>query len=133
MGYRVGIDVGGTFTDLIAVQVETGQIVSTKVQSTPANPADGFIDSLVQSNIPSAEIDVIVHGTTVGTNALIERRGPKSDSCAPAGFATCWRPGESGVKSCTTFIGKNPGRWSPVVCVAKWSNELIAAVRLSLR
>ena len=86
MGYRVGIDVGGTFTDLIAVQVETGQIVSTKVQSTPANPADGFIDSLVQSNIPSAEIDVIVHGTTVGTNALIERRGPKVGFLCTSGF-----------------------------------------------
>src|SRR5271165_5683577 len=82
--YRIGIDVGGTFTDLVAVD-DLGQTTLAKVPSTPADPSIGVLDGLqllaetldLDRSALLAETDRIVHGTTVATNALIERRGAK--------------------------------------------------------
>jgi N-methylhydantoinase A len=82
--YRIGIDVGGTFTDLVAVD-DFGKTTLAKVPSTPANPSIGVLDGLQlladalghERGALLAETDRIVHGTTVATNALIERRGAK--------------------------------------------------------
>src|SRR5882672_7481039 len=80
---RVGVDVGGTFTDLVAVTPD-GRLEIRKVASTPADPSIGLfraIDAL--SPVP---IDVLVHGTTVATNALLERRGARVALVTTAGF-----------------------------------------------
>jgi len=82
--YCIGIDVGGTFTDLVAVD-EFGKTTLAKVPSTPADPSIGVLDGLqlladelgVERVALLAGTDRIVHGTTVATNALIERRGAK--------------------------------------------------------
>jgi N-methylhydantoinase A len=82
--YRVGIDVGGTFTDLVAVD-DSGKTTLAKVPSTPADPSIGVLDGLQsladglgrERAMLLAETDRIVHGTTVATNALIEHRGAK--------------------------------------------------------
>jgi N-methylhydantoinase A len=82
--YRIGIDVGGTFTDLVAVD-DYGRTTLAKVPSTPADPSIGVLDGLqllgdaLGLGRPAllAEADRIVHGTTVATNALIEHRGAK--------------------------------------------------------
>src|SRR6516162_4583934 len=82
--YRVGIDVGGTFTDLVAVD-DLGKTTLAKVPSTPADPSVGVLDGLQllakALGFPRpailTETERIVHGTTVATNALIERRGAK--------------------------------------------------------
>jgi N-methylhydantoinase A len=82
--YRIGIDVGGTFTDLVAVD-DFGRTTLAKVPSTPADPSIGVLDGLqlladelgLGRAALLAETDRIVHGTTVATNALIERRGAK--------------------------------------------------------
>jgi len=82
--YRIGIDVGGTFTDLVAVD-DFGQTTLAKVPSTPADPSIGVLDGLqlladalgLERTALLAETDRIVHGTTVATNALLERRGAK--------------------------------------------------------
>jgi N-methylhydantoinase A len=82
--YRIGIDVGGTFTDLVAVD-DLGRTILAKVPSTPADPSIGVLDGLQlladtlgrdRSEL-LAETDRIVHGTTVATNALLERRGAR--------------------------------------------------------
>jgi len=83
--YRVGIDVGGTFTDLAAVD-DLGKTTLAKVPSTPADPSIGVLDGLelLAETLGRAraallaETDGIVHGTTVATNALLERRGAKA-------------------------------------------------------
>ncbi len=84
MAYRLGVDIGGTFTDLSLLDEETGQIVEGKVPSTPADPALGFIDGVRQvvekAGIGSEEISLVVHGTTIVTNSLLER------SFEPAGL-----------------------------------------------
>jgi N-methylhydantoinase A len=80
--YRIGIDIGGTFTDLAAVD-DAGHIAIAKCASTPADPSDGLLEGLA---LLAAELGLdraallarterIVHGTTVATNALLERKG----------------------------------------------------------
>ena len=81
---RIGIDVGGTFTDLVAVD-EAGRVVIAKAASTPRDPSEGLLDGL---GLLAAELGTdlrgllarterIVHGTTVATNALLERKGAR--------------------------------------------------------
>ncbi|MBV9357880.1 MAG: hydantoinase/oxoprolinase family protein [Chloroflexi bacterium] len=82
--YHLGVDVGGTFTDLVAVD-EQGQVTFTKVLSTPSDPSLGVMDGLdrlaglLGSDLRSllGSTDRIVHGTTVATNALLEHKGAR--------------------------------------------------------
>jgi len=73
---RIGIDTGGTFTDVVALDAESGRLVTTKTPSTPANPADGFMTGVAKVlDLMSATGDEVVsvsHGTTVATNQLLE-------------------------------------------------------------
>src|SRR5437588_2880267 len=82
--YRIGIDVGGTFTDLVAVD-ERGAVTLAKAASTPADPSLGVMDGLAQLAL-GLDLEMgallrnterIVHGTTVATNALLERKGAR--------------------------------------------------------
>ena len=73
---RIGIDTGGTFTDVVAFDEDSGDLVTTKTPSTPSNPADGFINGidkvlgLMDAN--GDDITAVCHGTTVATNKLLE-------------------------------------------------------------
>lgn len=84
---RIGVDTGGTFTDFIAVQ--TPRLLSFKVPSTPDNPARAILTGLAriatEFNVASARPE-IVHGTTVATNALLERKGARTALVTTAGF-----------------------------------------------
>jgi N-methylhydantoinase A len=83
--YRIGIDVGGTFTDLVAID-EEGATVLAKVPSTPDDPSLGVLDGLARlaerlgldRGALLGQTDRIVHGTTVATNALLERKGART-------------------------------------------------------
>ena len=70
---RVGIETGGTFTDLVAV--EGGTVLTAKVPSTPASPDLGAMHALDATGLDPAEIEELVHGSTVATNAVLERKG----------------------------------------------------------
>jgi N-methylhydantoinase A len=73
---RIGIDTGGTFTDVVALDEDTGDIVTTKTPSTPANPADGFmagVDKVLGLlGLTGRDVSAVSHGTTVATNQLLE-------------------------------------------------------------
>src|SRR3954447_15041817 len=74
---RVGIDTGGTFTDVVALDEDTGELVTTKTPSTPANPADGFLTGIdkvlgLLGGLTGDAIGAVSHGTTVATNQLLE-------------------------------------------------------------
>jgi N-methylhydantoinase A len=84
--YIVGIDVGGTFTDLTAVDAKTGRVVVTKVPSRPRHEAEAVLSGLQALGIASADVRRLVHGTTVGTNAVLERRGARVALLTTAGF-----------------------------------------------
>ncbi|MGH2751130.1 MAG: hydantoinase/oxoprolinase family protein [Actinomycetota bacterium] len=73
---RIGIDTGGTFTDVVAFDEASGEIVSTKTPSTPSDPSDSFMTAvakvLEQMEATGAELTTVSHGTTVATNALLQ-------------------------------------------------------------
>src|ERR1044072_8734220 len=73
---RIGIDTGGTFTDVVALDEDSGELVTTKTPSTPANPADGFLAGiekvLATLGADGGAIGAVSHGTTVATNQLLE-------------------------------------------------------------
>ena len=80
---RVGVDVGGTFTDLVAVEPD-GSMHIRKVASTPHDPSVGLFQAVDALGI--RDIDALIHGTTVATNALLERRGARVVLLTTAGF-----------------------------------------------
>ena len=75
--YRVSADIGGTFTDIVFQDNETGECGAAKVLSTPENPALSVLEGIKLAIPADATINFFVHGTTVGLNALLTRRGAK--------------------------------------------------------
>src|SRR5829696_1749746 len=73
---RIGIDTGGTFTDVVALDTGSGEVVTTKTPSTPADPADGFMDAVHKVldllGAKGSDVESVSHGTTVATNQLLE-------------------------------------------------------------
>jgi N-methylhydantoinase A len=86
MGGIVGIDVGGTFTDLFYSSDGIRVDAVLKVPSTPDDPSRGLIDALQAAGIAPSALDVILHGTTIATNAVIERRGARCALITTQGF-----------------------------------------------
>jgi N-methylhydantoinase A len=84
--YHIGIDVGGTFTDLVVCDRTDGALTLHKVPTTPHDIASGISAALQKSGAPAAEIAEIAHGTTVATNALLERKGARTGLLTTAGF-----------------------------------------------
>jgi N-methylhydantoinase A len=86
----VGIDTGGTFTDLAALEPSSGRSYLTKVPSTPSRPADAIVAALQafgkDCDAALGDIDFFGHGTTVGTNAVLEGKGAESGLLITAGF-----------------------------------------------
>jgi N-methylhydantoinase A len=80
----VGVDSGGTFTDLVAIDRETGAMTVVKVPSTPARPVEAVAGAIAESN--GGGFARLVHGTTVATNAILERRGAGLCLLTTAGF-----------------------------------------------
>ncbi len=88
MATRIGVDVGGTFTDLIFYDDETGDVRVAKQPTTPAAPEEGVI-AAVSAAVPSelvAASEYFLHGTTVGLNSLLERKGASVGLLATRGF-----------------------------------------------
>lgn len=84
--YRAGIDIGGTFTDLIVVDRASGRVTVEKTPSIPANPWEGIVDGLRHVDGGAQLMDMIVHGTTIGINAILERRGHLTGLITTHGF-----------------------------------------------
>jgi len=84
--WHVGIDVGGTFTDLFAANDETAETTSAKVLTTTKDRSIGVLDALDAAGIKPADVGVLVHGTTTATNALVERSYPPVAIVTTEGF-----------------------------------------------
>ena len=83
-GYRIGVDVGGTFTDILCLDGE--RLLSAKVPSLPGRQWRGVLNALAELGIDAAAIGVFVHGTTIATNTLLERKGAKTALVTTEGF-----------------------------------------------
>ena len=90
MAWRIGVDIGGTFTDIALVEEETGRVGIVKVPTTPRDFARGVIDGLRQGleryAVDPAEVSLLSHATTVVTNALLEKKGAKAGFVTTRGF-----------------------------------------------
>ena len=91
LAYRVSVDVGGTFTDLVALDEKTGELVNIKVPSTPKKPADGVIQAFRRflKDVQPGKVSVVAHATTIAVNALLGQLGlkiPKVASVSTKGF-----------------------------------------------
>src|SRR5258708_24559437 len=74
----VAIDIGGTFTDLMAFDEATGRFAQAKSLTTPTELVQGIVDCLRKSGVDCAEIGELIHGSTTAINTLIERKGAKT-------------------------------------------------------
>jgi len=87
--YRVTVDTGGTFSDFVYLDEDTGEVSIAKVASTPDDPSRAIlqgIEALVAKGVRTADIGFFCHGTTVGTNALLESKGVKTGLLVTEGF-----------------------------------------------
>jgi N-methylhydantoinase A len=87
--YRVAVDTGGTFSDFVYLNEATGAVTITKVPSTPDDPSRAIlqgVEALIGQGGPAADISYFCHGTTVGTNALLEGKGVKTGLLVTEGF-----------------------------------------------
>src|SRR5437763_10283639 len=87
--YRVTVDTGGTFSDFVYLNEATGIVTISKVPSTPDDPSRAIltgVESLIAQGVQPAEISYFCHGTTVGTNALLEGKGVKTGLLVTEGF-----------------------------------------------
>ncbi|MGQ0568904.1 MAG: hydantoinase/oxoprolinase N-terminal domain-containing protein, partial [Armatimonadota bacterium] len=88
--YRIGLDIGGTFTDLVLVHDPTGRLHWHKILTTPREPADAALTGLhelcAKAGITLGQVGSLIHATTLVTNAIIERRGARTALLTTAGF-----------------------------------------------
>lgn len=84
--FRIGLDVGGTFTDVILCDGRDGTLALHKVPTTPQDISLGLLAALRKSGAPARQIAEIAHGTTVATNAVLERKGARTGLITTAGF-----------------------------------------------
>jgi N-methylhydantoinase A len=91
MGYRLGIDIGGTFTDFAMVNDESGELALEKLLTTPADPSlavlEGVVKLLAAGGVAAGSIRSVIHGSTLVTNAVIERKGAPTAALITKGFS----------------------------------------------
>src|SRR5215468_12292184 len=97
---RIGVDIGGTFTDLVRVDDATGAVQVTKLLTTPKDPSQaveqGVVTVLNDAGSLAADVRSLIHGTTLATNALIERKGARTGLLTTAGFRDALEIGREG-------------------------------------
>ncbi len=90
MSYMIGVDVGGTFTDFSIFNTETGNLKHFKHSSTPDDPSraivSGILHVLTEDCIKPEQVSYLAHGTTVATNALVEKKGARLGLITTKGF-----------------------------------------------
>ncbi len=86
MTYKIGIDVGGTFTDLVAVDEDTGRLITAKAPTTPEDQSSGLMDAVSATGIAGKDVTSIIHGCTVAINAVLTRTGVKTGLLTTEGF-----------------------------------------------
>src|SRR6202795_1472219 len=97
---RIGVDIGGTFTDLVWVDETTGAVRVGKLLTTPKDPSqaveEGVVTLLHEAGAATTAVRALIHGTTLATNALIERKGARVGLLTTAGFRDAVEIGREG-------------------------------------
>ncbi len=95
--YRVTVDTGGTFSDFVYLNEDTGEVTISKVPSTPDDPSRAIlqgVETLLGQGVTPGDISFFCHGTTVGTNALLEGKGVRTGLLVTEGFRAIYPVGE---------------------------------------
>ncbi|MFK8021817.1 MAG: hydantoinase/oxoprolinase family protein [Pseudomonadales bacterium] len=124
MAYRLGVDVGGTFTDLLLIAEDTGITFTAKVPSTPSDSSIGVLNGIAriceESGINPREVNRVMHGTTVATNAVLTGKGAKVGLVTTAGY-------ESTLQVARSFCPGGLGGWVSFV-----KKPLLASLELTI-
>ena len=125
LSWRLGIDIGGAFTDLLAINDQTGELRWVKVESTPQDYAQGVIETLIKSKLELEEVRSIVHGQTVVINTIITRAGSKVGLVTTEGFDIL----EIGRANRRDLFNLKYRKPEPLVprYLTKWVNERVMA------
>jgi N-methylhydantoinase A len=116
--YRVTVDTGGTFSDFVYLSEETGELSIAKVASTPDDPSRAIlagIEALLVKGVAAADIGYFCHGTTVGTNALLESKGARTALLVTEGFRGVYPVGEQARPYGTAIFDVMYDKPSPLV------------------
>jgi N-methylhydantoinase A len=130
LSYRVAMDIGGTFTDFVVVDEASRATLTGKTSSTPAHPEEGVLEGLSQVVPELREISFAVHGTTVGLNAFLERKGTRVLLVMTAGLRDSYSIARHDRKELYTLRYRKPKRLVPrhdvfeVVERLRWDGSL---------
>ena len=113
MTLRVATDIGGTFTDLVAVDSESGEVRIAKVSTTPRDLAQGVLDVIAAGEVEPSAIDELVHGTTVVINALTERTGARTALVTTSGFRDVLEIGRGNRPDMYNLVSRKPPPFVP--------------------
>ena len=127
---RIAVDIGGTFTDLVAVD-DDGQVYRSKSLTTPDDLARGIEDCLSDAKIDVAGASFFVHGSTVTINAVLERKGADGSRSRPKAFATCMRSAAATVPKVITYSSTGPCRWCRGICGSRSMNAFMPRAKFS--
>ena len=113
MRYRAAMDIGGTFTDFIVIDGIEGRTLTGKTSTTPENPERGVLDGLSQVVDDTSEVGFVVHGTTVGLNAFLERKGTRVLLVMTGGLRDAYSIARHDRKELYTLRYRKPERLVP--------------------
>jgi N-methylhydantoinase A len=108
MSYRIAIDVGGTFTDVVAFNNETADVSFHKVATTPEDPGHGILNGFVAAGVRVDQITHFVHGTTLGLNSLLTRTGARTAIITTRGFRDVYLLGRTDRRPMYDFTYRKP-------------------------
>ena len=118
----VGVDVGGTFTDLVLCDMASGDVAIHKVATTPDDPSRGVMKGITElcsaNGLTPSDISYVFHGTTTATNAVLENKGARAGMITNEGFRDISHIGSISAWSTTPSSSSCPGRPARRCCAA---------------
>ncbi|MFN2270347.1 MAG: hydantoinase/oxoprolinase family protein [Anaerolineae bacterium] len=123
MGMLLGVDIGGTFTDFVTID-ETGDVRIHKRLTTPKDPSQALLAGVHELQLPSGHATDVVHGSTIATNALLERKGARTALVTTRGFADVLQIGR---QTRPALYALHPRRPSPLI-PSQWRYEVTERV-----
>ncbi|WP_027363595.1 hydantoinase/oxoprolinase family protein [Desulfotruncus alcoholivorax] len=113
MSLRIAVDIGGTFTDFVCLDEETGQLIEEKAHTTPGNFANGVINATKKTGINLEDTSYFVHGTTVVINAVTERKGAKTALVTTGGYRDALEIGRANRPDLYNYFYQKPKPYVP--------------------
>jgi N-methylhydantoinase A len=105
---RIGVDIGGTFTDIVFIDDETGQIIVDKARSTPRDIGQGVMDAVRKIKVDMSTVQLFIHGTTAGINAIVQRKGARVGVITNEGFTDVLEMARGDKKELYDYMWKKP-------------------------